>query len=202
MDVTSRNGRRGFSLIEMLITMALMLIMAAMLMGRGSNSRQKRDLATCNKNLQSIYTALTIYSSDNADRYPFVSNAKTSEEPLSLLIPRSTTVTEMFICPGTKDSRLPEAESFANRQISYAYYMGWNKSASGIAPLISDRQINPQPKRAGERLFSGDGDGEGANHHKYGGNVLFNSGEVQKSKTNATFDLLFPTNVVFLNPKS
>ncbi|MBA4148237.1 MAG: type II secretion system protein [Verrucomicrobia bacterium] len=202
MDLTSKNRRRGFSLIELMITMALILIMAAMLAGRGSGSRQNRDLAKCEKNLQSIFTALTIYSSDNAGRYPFVSNAKTSEEPLSLLVPRSTTVTEMFICPGTKDSRLPEAEPFAKRRISYAYYMGWNKNAPDLAPLVSDRQVNPQPKRVGDKLFSGDGKDPGGNHHKYGGNVLFNSGEIQTSGTNVTIDLLFPTNVVFLNPKS
>lgn len=195
-------GARAFSLIELLITLALILIMSVMLMGRGSTSRQKRDLATCAKNLQSIHTALTIYSAENRESYPVVTNATTSEPALSLLIPRSTTGTEFFICPGSGDSSLPQAEPFANRRISYGYYMGWSRStAPAAAPLISDRQVNTQPKKIGERLFSGDGEPPGANHHKFGGNVLFQSGEIQKSGTNSSFELLFPANVVFLNPK-
>ncbi len=193
---------RGFSLVELLITLAIMLILMSMLMGRSSGSRQRRDVGTCSKNLQAIFTALTIYSTDNAGKYPAASNPTTSEEPLSLLIPRSTTGTEFFICPGANDSDLPQAEPFARRKISYGYYMSWTKNtASPSAPLVSDRQVNALPKKVGERLFSGDGKAPGANHHKYGGNVLFQSGEIHLSPTNSKFDLLFPTNVVFLNPK-
>ena len=90
----------AFSLVELLITLALILIMAVMLTGRGSNSRQKRDMKACAKNLQNIYTALTIYAADNSGQYPFLASARSSEEPLSQLVPRSTSVTETFTCPG------------------------------------------------------------------------------------------------------
>ncbi|MFN7141876.1 MAG: hypothetical protein ACK4UN_21355, partial [Limisphaerales bacterium] len=148
----------------------------------------------------SIYSAISVYASDNNAR-PYVADAKTSEEPLSLLVPRSTTVTEIFICPGSKDSALPPAEPFASRRISYAYYMGWDIDAEPTTPLISDRQVNSQPKIVGQPLFSEDGKGAGGNHHKYGGKILFNSGEIMKSGTNSKFDLSFPANVVLLNPK-
>jgi hypothetical protein len=155
----------------------------------------------CEKNLQNIYSALEIYAADNKGKYPAATNARTSEEVLSLLIPKCTTDTSVFICPGTKDKPLPQGQSFADRKISYVYYMGWRKDSPAGSPLLSDRQINDLPKKQGEQLFSPDGKTAGSNHTKYGGNVTFINGEVKKSSQRAAFDLLFPENVVFLEPR-
>ena len=192
----------GFSLLELLITMVLILILSFMMMGRGMWSDQQRQLANCQKNLQNIYVALNIYAADNKESFPFVKDAETSEPPLSLLVPRSTSVTEIFICPGSKDNKLPEGESFAKRRISYAYYMGRAKSDGAGVPLVSDRQVNAFPKVKRQLIFSANGKPPGANHSKSGGNILFCDGEIKSTKPRAARDLTFPTNVVLLNPKS
>ncbi|MEW6306369.1 MAG: type II secretion system protein [Verrucomicrobiota bacterium] len=191
----------GFSLIELLIVLAMILIMYYMLMSRGARSYQRQQLAVCSKNLQNIYVALNIYANDNKDRYPVVPDAKTSEEPLSLLVPKCTTATEMFTCPGSKDVRLRQGEPFAKEKISYAYYMGWKKSGSKTEPLVSDRQVDTARKRQGQVAFSTDGKPPGDNHSKYGGNVLFADGEIQATDIKTEYDLLYPTNVTLLNPK-
>src|SRR4051794_25651972 len=103
-------GQRGFSLIELLVVMVILLILVTMMTNRSSRSYQQQRMAVCEKNLQTMYTALTLYAPDAQSRFPFVSNAMTSEEPLSLLVPRCTTVTEIFICPGSKDAMLPSGE--------------------------------------------------------------------------------------------
>jgi prepilin-type N-terminal cleavage/methylation domain-containing protein len=198
--VVLRKPNQAFSLVELLCTLAIVVILAVMLMGRGSNSRQKRDLLQCEKNLQNVFTALTIYAAENESVFPVATNAQTSEVPLSLLVPRCTTETGIFTCPGSSDSPLPQGEPFANRKISYAYYMGWDSSSVG-APIMSDRQIDTNAKKASALLFSNNGKGPGANHHKYGGNVLFIGGEVKRSVPKAKFDLAFPSKVVLLNPK-
>ena len=172
-----------------------------MMLGRGGWSDQQRQLADCQKNLQNIYVALNIYSTDNKGVWPAIKDAETSEAPLSLLVPRSTTVTEMFICPGSKENKLPEAEPFAKRRISYAYYMGRTKSDGAGVVLASDRQVNAFPKIKRQLIFSADGKPPGANHFKSGGNLLFCDGEIKTSKPRAASDLTFPTNVVLLNPK-
>lgn len=192
---------RGFSLIEMLITLALVLVLSSLLMNRGSRSRQQREMTSCRKNLQSIFSALSLSALDNNGTYPMATNATTSEAPLSQLVPKCTTATEIFICPGSKDAQLPSAEPFADRKISYAYYMGWSTNITPESPLLSDRQIDTKPRRKEDPTFSSTGEGPGSNHHKYGGNVLFASGEAQKSSPKAAFDLLYPTNITFLNPK-
>lgn len=192
---------RGFSLVELLITLALMIIMIVMFTSRGSQSYQQQQLAACSKNLQQIYVALSLYATDNQGRYPMLPSATSSEGPLSLLVPKGTTDTEMFTCPGSKDPNLPQGVPFTNGRISYAYYMGWTKISGESQVLLSDRQVNTGPKKSGEPIFSRDGKSPGDNHSKFGGNLLSGNGEVSAVRPMAAQDLLVPTNIVLLNPK-
>lgn len=191
---------RAFSLLELLITMALILIMFVMLYGHSSGSHQRRQKQACQQNLQTIYVALQIYGNDHDGLFPARTDAQTAEEPLSLLVPRYTSVTEHFICPGSKDSRLPEGESFEKRKISYAYYMG-RRAADAAEVLMSDAQVNTQPKIQGQPVFSTDGKKPGNNHHRYGGNFLFCDGRLEMSGAKAPFSLLLTQGVVLLNPR-
>ena len=197
----ARGGRAGgFSLIELLIVLALLLVMIVLMHGSGSRSRQERDKAGCQKNLHQVYLALELFSNDHGGLFPVVNDAKTSEGPLSLLVPKYTVATESFVCPGGRDSGLPAGEPFARRKISYAYYMGLRAADTG-EPLMSDRQINTTPRNRGETLFSTTGQPPGNNHHKYGGNVLFVGGDVKMSRPKAEFDLRPTQTAVLLNPK-
>jgi prepilin-type N-terminal cleavage/methylation domain-containing protein/prepilin-type processing-associated H-X9-DG protein len=194
-------GSNGFSLIELLVTLALLVALYAMTMTRGAQSYQAKQKAKCQKNLQSIHLALGIYATDNKDVFPKVKGAASSEAPLSLLVPRSTTVTELFICPGSKDAKLPEGEPFAKGKVSYSYYMGLVPTNAAAQPLVTDWQTDVSPKRQGQRIFSGTGNPPGSNHDKYGGNLVFGDGHVEGSPPLATRDFLHPTNVVLLNPR-
>jgi prepilin-type N-terminal cleavage/methylation domain-containing protein/prepilin-type processing-associated H-X9-DG protein len=191
----------AFSLIELLVVMALIVVMFTLYWSAGSKNFQTKQIARCGKNLENIYVALKTYALDNNDRLPILASAQTSEPVLSQLIPRYTTGTEYFICPGCKDKVLPEAQPFAERKISYAYYMGHTVKDGADQPLVSDRQINTGPKFAGQPLFSADGNKPGANHNKYGGNVMFCDGNVQVSLTNSSFNLTNGPGIILLNPK-
>jgi len=190
----------AFSLIEMLCTMAILLILFVLMWGRGASGFQKQQKAACRKNLLTLYMALDLYAKENKGAYPALKGAESSEGPLSLLVPRYTTTLEPFICPGTKDAPLPEGQNLDRQTISYAYYMGWQNSASN-APLMSDPQVNTGPKQPHDLVFSSDGKKPGNNHHKYGGNILFTSGEVETIATKAPFPLSTPENVKLLNPR-
>jgi prepilin-type processing-associated H-X9-DG protein len=192
---------RGFSLLELLIVMAIIITLFTLYWSGGSKAMQMRQIAACNKNLQHLYGALNTYSIDNSDKLPALADATTSEPVLSLLVPRCTTGTEYFICPGTHDSSLPEAQPFADRRISYAYYMGHTLKDGADQPLLSDRQVNNGPKLPGQSLFSADGKAPGANHNKFGGNVMFCDGNVQSSGPNSAFTLTNGPGVTLLNPK-
>ena len=192
--------RGGFSLIEMLITLALMIVMSVMLYGFGSASRQRSQKKLCADNLQKIYLAMQIYANDFKGALPQNTNAVTSEEVLDELVPKYTADTTIFICPGGRDSQIPSGEPLRKHKISYAYFMG-RRLDTPQAPLMSDRQINAEPKRAGEMVFSTTGKPPGNNHHKYGGNFLMGDGSVQNSPAQLTFSLAGTPGVVLLNPK-
>jgi prepilin-type N-terminal cleavage/methylation domain-containing protein len=190
----------GFSLIEMLITLTIMLILFTMMYGFGSRSHQMTQKKKCQANLQKIYIALQIYANDSAGKFPVVTNARSSEEPLDGLVPRYTSDTAIFVCPGSKDSPLPAGESLRKGRISYAYYMGRSTAESGSV-LLSDKQVNTQAKDAGQKVFSETGKAPGNNHHKYGGTFLFCDGDMKSSPATTAIALPLGTNVVLLNPK-
>jgi prepilin-type N-terminal cleavage/methylation domain-containing protein/prepilin-type processing-associated H-X9-DG protein len=194
-------ARNGFSLLELLIVVTIIFVLFTLYFSSGSKSYQMKQIANCEKNLMTVYAALKTYSIDNNDRFPSLVNAQTSEAPLSQLVPRYTTSTEYFTCPGTKDSKLPDAKPFADRKISYAFYMGHTIKEGSDQPLMSDRQVDSNPKMPNQLLFSPDGKKPGSNHDKYGGNVMFCDGNVQSSPAKSAFTLTNAPNVVLLNPK-
>jgi type II secretory pathway pseudopilin PulG len=190
---------RAFSLVEMIVVLMLLIVLVIMSGSRFSASARKRDLLACQANLQKIYIALGLYRADN-DAYPLAPDAQTSEPPLSLLVPKDTTDTAVFICPGSSDPALPQGERFAGRNISYAFYMGRAANGDPADILMSDRQVNTLPKEKGGRVFSLDGKKPANNHRADGGNLLSCGGEVAQSGPKASRDLLFPSTVRLLNP--
>jgi len=191
----------GFTVLEVFLVMVILFVVFTLFLSAGSKSGQEKRLAACQNNLQSLYAAMKTFSMDNNGALPAVPGAETSEAPLSRLVPKDTTDTELFICPGSNDKPLPEAQPFADKKISYAYYMGRTFEAGSAAPLISDAQIDTAAKSAGQLVFSPDGKKPGNNHNKFGGNVLFCDGNVQYTPARLTFPLPLATNVVLLNPK-
>jgi hypothetical protein len=190
----------GFSLVELLVTLALIIVIAVMLFGFGSRSHQQRQKIACANNLQTLYVALQMFANENGSAFPIRTNARSSDEALGVLVPQFTSISAPFICPGSKDKSLPEGEPIEGRRISYAYYMG-RRITDVSEPLLTDAQVDTLTKVQGRQIFSLNGKPPGNNHHQYGGNYLFCDGRTEASRAIAPFSLVLTQGVVLLNPR-
>lgn len=194
-----RNVDAGFSLIELLVAAAIILILTTLYFGPNNANRQQALKRACQKNLEKVYVSMEIYANEHGGKFPEAPAARTSGEVLDLLVPKYTSDTSPFVCPGSKDPELPAGESIRSRTISYAYYMG-RYLTNGQQVLMSDRQVDTGPKAAGQALFSTTGKGPGSNHRKFGGNLLFDDGHCEMSPALAPFDLALTNGERLLNP--
>jgi prepilin-type N-terminal cleavage/methylation domain-containing protein/prepilin-type processing-associated H-X9-DG protein len=188
----------GFSLVELLVTVAIILILTTLYWSPNRANRQHGLQISCQKNLQKAYIALEIYAKDSGGRFPQLKGAQTSGEVLDVLVPRYTSDTSVFICPGSNDSLLGGGESLRGRRISYAYYMG--RCLTNSLVLMSDRQVDTRAKAAGQPVFSTTGKPPGNNHRQYGGNFLFCDGHVELEPATVPFAFELGPGEVLLNP--
>lgn len=66
----ARYYNRGFTLIELLVVIAIIAILAALLFPVFGSAQESARRSGCASNLKQIGTALDLYLSDSADRYP------------------------------------------------------------------------------------------------------------------------------------
>jgi prepilin-type N-terminal cleavage/methylation domain-containing protein len=198
----SSGRRNGFSLVELIIVLAIMLLV--LFMGREGylRDRARKRMKACAVNLAGQYVALQTFANDHDGSFPVITNAASPAEPLSLLIPRYTTQTEFWICPASGDRPLKAAQPFPDRKISYAYYMGWRRDAPPGSVLASDEQVDARAKIAQQLLFSADGRRPGNNHAASGGNFLRTDGSQGHSPSHAAAEFPLPPHVTLLNPSS
>src|ERR1700681_2144774 len=76
--------QKAFSLIELMLVIALMAVASAMLFSFASGSHQRSQKQLCSDNLEKTYLALQIYDNDFGF-FPKNTNAQTSEQVLEEL---------------------------------------------------------------------------------------------------------------------
>lgn len=64
------HARRGFTLIELMIVIAIIAILAGVLIPNYVRARSKSQLTACQAGLKSIATALEVYATENSGHFP------------------------------------------------------------------------------------------------------------------------------------
>jgi len=65
--------RKGFTLIELMVVMAIILILAGLLTPGLMSAREQAKKTNCLNNLKQIYTAMQLYITAENEQYPAVS---------------------------------------------------------------------------------------------------------------------------------
>ena len=190
----------AFSLVELLVVMAIVLVLYASMYGPSSASGRAKRSAQCVQQLQQMHALLTLFAAEHEGAFP-AARGPTSEGALSQLVPLYTTDTGVFICPGSGHAALPGAQPFVERRISYAYCAGLKRDADPGAMLVADAFANTRAKLNGDTLFSTTGKPPGNNHRTGGGNILFVDGHVETHGPIAARALPIPPGATLLNPR-
>ncbi len=125
--------RRGFSMVEILTTVAIIVILMAILGTVFFTTRGKSHQAVCTSNLQQIGMAIRMYSSDFDEMLPpavsdtFVNNVGTGGQTWAKLVLPYAKAPDIFRCPlAQKSPYIPDTIE----QVWITWGYGYNKNLS------------------------------------------------------------------------
>src|SRR5205823_5229545 len=70
-----RNGRRGFSLVELLVVIGIIAVLAGLLLPAVMRARRAGKTTECMNNLRQLGTFMLMYAQSNNDYLPFLGTA-------------------------------------------------------------------------------------------------------------------------------
>ena len=147
-------GRReSFTLIELLIVVAIIAILAGMLLPALNKAREKSRAISCCGNLKEIGRCIEYYLDDNKDRYPYFYGVASGGPAWSRLLQgkiRNTKVSDVplpfWYCPSDTDPRLKNITSIDNSYIRNGSY-GYNSNFyPGRFKFDRGRVVSPSQK--------------------------------------------------------
>ena len=113
-------SKKGFTLIEMLVVVAIIGVLAAILFPVFARARENARRANCMSNLKQIGLAVLQYTQDYDERMPGLSNTSVPPTYWFNMIEPYTKSTQLFFCPSDAEAKASEPLTTAN--IAY----GWN----------------------------------------------------------------------------
>ena len=123
MTNQKKGQKAGFTLIELMIVIAIIAILAAILVPNFIRARAQGQLTACKSNLKNGATSLEMYSTDNAGHYP--------KSALGLLTPNYLKIIPQ--CPSAQSDTYTAAYSAATVPDAYTLFCTGNfHTAAGI----------------------------------------------------------------------
>ena len=128
----------GFTLAELLVALAILLILAAILFPVFASAREKARQNACSSNERQLGIALLSYAQDNDETLPAGNAPASSANPAGWAGPLFPYVQSVgiFQCPDDPTAPMP---SYVRQKIQYAYYpdsFGYNVNLAAL-PLVA-----------------------------------------------------------------
>jgi prepilin-type N-terminal cleavage/methylation domain-containing protein/prepilin-type processing-associated H-X9-DG protein len=185
--------RRGFSLLELLFTVAIIAILAALLLPVLQQARGKAQRTRCTNNLKQIGTAFHVWAHDHGDKFPMeVSMAERgtrefAQPGVSMVaykhfqaLSNELVESRLLVCPSDR-LRVP-AVTFADLQNSNLSYFVNTRAVFGKteSPVAGDRNIRTSGRMEYTYIQFGAGDAVEWSSALHGnrGNVVFGDAHV------------------------
>lgn len=138
--------RRGFTLVELLVVLAIVAILAALLLPALARARERGRRAVCLSNLSQLLKACTIYAMDNNDKF-FPARQGAVQIALDPIQKKAAADAGLFgtiwTCPNRPDFPVYEA-NYDQWLIGYQYFGGitnWN-TPRGVMPSRSPIKLS------------------------------------------------------------
>lgn len=145
----SEKHKNGFTLMELLITIAVIVVLSGITVPVTISMIEKSRQAKCLGNLREIGVGLQMYLDDNADRLPVLAlgrPSKTSQEPvLETVLSGYVESEEVFHCPSDKKEFKKSGCSYNwnitqnGRSMTELSFFGNDERPERI-PLVSDKE--------------------------------------------------------------
>ncbi len=184
-----QSNNDGFTLIEVLIVIFIMIILAGILLPALSRARESSRKTQCASNLKQIGLGLTMYSNENNEMFP--TGGASAMEDLNTLYPAYVSERKVFKCPSDSLFVTPAANAgitagtaFDKDECSYGYDNTHSPSDDPGVAIAGDRPSNTadnvpdttlnSPNHGGTVNAVGTADVPG-----YGQNMLYIDGHVE-----------------------
>ncbi len=155
MKTHSKSCGAGFTLIELLVVVAIIAILASLLLPALTRAKKASHIASCTSNLKQMGIAIQVYTVDNQDDMPLISERYWGAPPqrglvagghgftmYGLLLTQAHIPIDAFRCPADKRDYELEEKNFYNigpgihwREILFDY------SANAVGHAMSNRRL-------------------------------------------------------------
>lgn len=101
MDTSGRPHRRGFTLVELLVVVGVLVVLVAILMPTMGRMREQGRRAHCLNNLRQLAITAIAYASDDDDGYFILPRDDNQGDSFEAWYPKYVTDLKIFVCPST-----------------------------------------------------------------------------------------------------